>query len=46
MMDQLPGTYESLGSVGSSDLIIDGESFGSVREAKHKFDTALGNLLD
>ncbi|MBL4577589.1 MAG: phosphoribosylformylglycinamidine synthase subunit PurL [Flavobacteriales bacterium] len=46
MMDQLPGTYESLGSVGSSDLIIDGESFGSVREAKHKFDTALGNLMD
>ena len=46
LMDQTATTYQLLGSVDSSDLLIDGESFGSIQKAKEQFDTALGNLMD
>jgi len=46
LMDQSSTSYQLLGTVDSSDLNIDGDSFGSVQEAKDKFDSALGNLLE
>ncbi|MBL4752357.1 MAG: phosphoribosylformylglycinamidine synthase subunit PurL [Flavobacteriales bacterium] len=46
LMDQSLTSYQLLGTVDSSDLNIDGDSFGSVQEAKDKFDSALGNLLE
>jgi phosphoribosylformylglycinamidine synthase len=46
LMDQSTTNYLLLGSVHATDLNIDGESFGSIQEAKEKFDTALGNLMN
>jgi phosphoribosylformylglycinamidine synthase II len=37
--------FEYLGDVKGKELIIDGESFGKVNEAKTIFDNALGELL-
>jgi hypothetical protein len=37
--------FEYLGDVKGKEMIIDGESFGKVSEAKKIFDNALGELL-
>jgi phosphoribosylformylglycinamidine synthase II len=37
--------FEYLGDVKGNELIVDGESFGKVSEAKKIFDNALGELL-
>jgi phosphoribosylformylglycinamidine synthase II len=37
--------YLSLGTVTDGDLIIDDESFGTIAEAKHRYDTALENIM-
>lgn len=38
--------FTYLGDVTGKDMLIDGESFGSVADAKKVFDTALGQLLN
>ena len=45
LMMSTQAEFEYLGDVKGNELIIDGESFGKVNEAKAIFDNALGELL-
>lgn len=45
LMMSTQAEFEYLGDVNGKEMIIDGESFGKVNEAKIKFDNALGELL-
>lgn len=45
LMMSTQAEFEYLGDVKGKEMIIDGESFGKVSEAKIKFDNALGELL-
>lgn len=38
--------YTFLGTVEGNEMLIDGESFGTVADAKHQFETALENRLN
>ncbi|MBR9831693.1 phosphoribosylformylglycinamidine synthase subunit PurL [bacterium] len=38
--------YTFLGTVEGKEMLIDGESFGTVADAKHQFETALENRLN
>lgn len=38
--------YTFLGAVEGKEMLIDGESFGTVADAKHQFETALENRLN
>ncbi len=38
--------YTFLGTVEGKEMLIDGDSFGTVAEAKHQFETALANRLN
>jgi phosphoribosylformylglycinamidine synthase len=38
--------YTFLGAVEGKEMLIDGDSFGTVAEAKHQFETALENRLN
>jgi phosphoribosylformylglycinamidine synthase len=46
LMDQSSANCLLLGSVIGTELIVDGESFGSIKETREKYDTALGNLME
>ena len=37
--------FSYIGDVTENEISVDNESFGSILEAKHSFDTALENLL-
>jgi phosphoribosylformylglycinamidine synthase len=45
LMMSTQAEFEYLGDVKGNEMIIDGESFGKVSEAKKLFDTTLGELL-
>ena len=45
LMMSTKAEFEYLGDVKGKEMIIDGESFGKVSEAKTIFDNALGVLL-
>lgn len=45
LMMSTKAEFEYLGDVKGKDMMIDGESFGKVNEAKKLFDNALGELL-
>jgi hypothetical protein len=46
LMDQSSANCLLRGSVTGTELIVDGESFGSIKETREKYDTALGNLME
>jgi phosphoribosylformylglycinamidine synthase len=37
--------FEELGTVTAGMLSIDGESWGTISDWKHKYDNAIGNML-
>jgi phosphoribosylformylglycinamidine synthase len=38
--------YTFLGTVEGKEMLIDGDSFGTIADAKHQFETALENRLN